>query len=260
MSAREPVTNSSNGKPSLPDPFLVWYHINKADTFHLNTLPTPMQRQYLSDLLGLRQHYVDSNDPHNAERREVFLDLSINLLNFARKCKFSAEKISTLLSLVYVTHTHCCETAGALITVEQGYTFFEKHLLRHSVERPPFSIAIFSYHDINKVCDYVTNSYFRHLKMYQFVFGVTKELELRPQYSLAQQVDVASFPLLDDAYDSKDIESSEPADLLKLPHPTEEPPEGEIVAAFSRPQNVMEVDPDDVVALNIKNLIIIQFF
>ena len=141
------------------------------------------------------------------------------LFSFCRKSKFSAEKISTLLSLLYITHTHCCETPGALITVEEGYAFFEKHLLRHSVERPPFSIAVFSFHDIKKVCDYLVNSYFRHLKMYQFVFGITRELVLNPVYSLAAQVDLDSFPLLDDAYDYKEIEQNDPSEVLRLPHP-----------------------------------------
>jgi hypothetical protein len=236
---------SKQEKPPLPDPFLVWYHVNRTDTFHLNTLSVKQQRQYLSDLLGLRQHYVDRNDLYNAERREVFLDMCTNLLNFCRKSKFSAERTSTLLSLIFVTHTHCCETPGSLVTVEEGYAFFEKHLLRHSVERPPFSIAVFSYHDLKKICDYVVNSYFRHLKLYQYVFGITKELQLEPVYSQAAQVDMDSFPMLDDAYDYKETESADPSEVLRLPHPMEEQLDEEEKEDISATQNMMMVDADE---------------
>ena len=56
MSAVEGDQNAS-GKPPLPDPFLVWYHINKTDTFHLNTLSIPLQRYVSNSYLLLRYSY-----------------------------------------------------------------------------------------------------------------------------------------------------------------------------------------------------------
>jgi len=38
------------------------------------------------------------------------------------------------------------------------------------VQRPPFSIDLFSPDDVRKIVEYIINTYFRHFKLYKFAF------------------------------------------------------------------------------------------
>jgi hypothetical protein len=66
---------------------------------------------------------------------------------------------------------------------------FDSLLLKHSLERPPFSICCFSAPDVALLSDYFSRTYLRHLRLYQFVFGTRNELELRVTNSEAECVD-----------------------------------------------------------------------
>lgn len=46
-------------------------------------------------------------------------------------------------------------------TLERGYALFEELLLKHSVERPPFSVAVFAYPEVKAINDYVINRFVR---------------------------------------------------------------------------------------------------
>lgn len=93
-----------------------------------------------------------------------------------------------------------------------SWSLFEDIILRHSVERPPFSIQVFTLQDLRLITDWAANqyhiaplhffvlteigcliiiylvSYFRHLRMYQLVFGGGKSLDLNVSHSTAQSV------------------------------------------------------------------------
>merc|ERR1719502_2029662 len=61
----------------------------------------------------------------------------------------------------------------------QTFELLRTLLLRHSVPRPPWSIAVFSANDLKMVTDYVVNTFFRHFKLYQYVYVPHRQLRLR---------------------------------------------------------------------------------
>ncbi|XP_072273120.1 cilia- and flagella-associated protein 119 [Pyxicephalus adspersus] len=78
------------------------------------------------------------------------------------------------------THNVCVETS--LGNVEETYQFFKELLLCHAIHRPPFSIALFTQQQILHISDYVMNTYFRHFKLYKFVFTPQVCLDLTISY------------------------------------------------------------------------------
>ncbi len=71
------------------------------------------------------------------------------------------------------------------------------------MESPPFAIAVFDLADVNIITNHIINTYFRHLKLYQYVFGTTKELELLTHPAQAQQVSMSRIPPLSSASSSQ---------------------------------------------------------
>lgn len=55
------------------------------------------------------------------------------------------------LRIIYV------RTADGLLAVDKSYALFKSTLLRHSVQRPPYSVGVFTLAEIKSINDYVLN-------------------------------------------------------------------------------------------------------
>uniref|UniRef100_S4RWM8 Si:ch73-81k8.2 n=1 Tax=Petromyzon marinus TaxID=7757 RepID=S4RWM8_PETMA len=131
-------------------------------------------RETLSDVLGLRQHMDE-------ERTQVELDLYFYTVQFAREHNFNKEQTSVLFTIVKRTHEVCTETP--LGNLEQCFSYFRELVLCHAVRRPPFSIDLFNAEEVKLIMDYVVNTYFRHYKLYKYVFTPTVRLDLSISYT-----------------------------------------------------------------------------
>ncbi|XP_078729810.1 cilia- and flagella-associated protein 119 [Lampetra fluviatilis] len=131
-------------------------------------------RETLSDVLGLRQHMDE-------ERTQVELDLYFYTVQFAREHNFNKEQTSALFTIVKRTHEVCTETP--LGNLEQCFSYFRELVLCHAVRRPPFSIDLFNAEEVKLIIDYVVNTYFRHYKLYKYVFTPTVRLDLSISYT-----------------------------------------------------------------------------
>merc|ERR1712224_341367 len=93
--------------------------------------------------------------------------------NFAKAQGFSPECTSTFFSIMKSTFDNSMEQ---LIAVDQAFGLFKTLLLRHSVQRPPYSVGVFTLPQLKAINDFVLNGFFRHYKLYRYVF--TKEQRL----------------------------------------------------------------------------------
>lgn len=112
---------------------------------------------------------LEPGDPLN----EVLIDFHAN--NFAFSCKqhFTSEKISCFLAVMdYVLH----ESLRLRLSNQASYELFKGLLLKHSIERSPWSIAVFTLDDLKAMTDYVLVTFLRHYSMYLHIF--TPHLEL----------------------------------------------------------------------------------
>ncbi|PNJ33566.1 CCDC189 isoform 4, partial [Pongo abelii] len=66
--------------------------------------------------------------------------------------------------------------------VEECYRYFTSVLFCHGVRRPPFSIDLFKEEQLLALEDYVVNTYFRHFKLYKYVFTPQVRLDLSLTY------------------------------------------------------------------------------
>ncbi|XP_072043900.1 cilia- and flagella-associated protein 119-like isoform X2 [Amphiura filiformis] len=130
-------------------------------------------KRILSDLFKL-------TDYHDNLASAILLDLYFYTVQFALDHNFDKEQLSAFFSIVKKTHEVCSETPFG--NVEQCYEYFKELVLCHAVKRPPWSVNQFSPHQVKLITDYVLNTYFRHMKLYKYVFTPMVRLDLSMSY------------------------------------------------------------------------------
>ncbi|CAD7683769.1 unnamed protein product [Nyctereutes procyonoides] len=149
--------------PPLPQPRIcMWKYLDIHSMHRLEkTANTEEMREVLAELLGLGY-------PEQSLRDAITLDLFSHALIFCRQQGFSLEQTSTACALLQDLHKACVATP--LGNVEECYHYFTSVLFCHGVRRPPFSINLFREEQLLALADYVVNTYFRHFKLYKYVF------------------------------------------------------------------------------------------
>ncbi|GAB1292732.1 Cilia- and flagella-associated protein 119 [Apodemus speciosus] len=130
-------------------------------------------REVLAELLEL-------GSPEQSLRDAIILDLFSHALIFCRQQGFSLEQTSAACALLQDLHKACVATP--LGNVEECYRYFTSVLFCHGVRRPPFSIDLFKEEQLLALADYVVNTYFRHFKLYKYVFTPQVRLDLSLSY------------------------------------------------------------------------------
>ena len=144
----------------IPKTFLVFTEITKTGIQELLKEPEPDTRK---DLL-LKYLSLDSEGLHN----EILTDFHFNNLTYCITSKFSAEKSSCLLEIF----KYCLDySLSNRLTEPQSFEIFKKLLLKHSVQRSPYSIAVFTAEELKRILDYGLITLFRHYSLYDYAFN-----------------------------------------------------------------------------------------
>ncbi|GFO26133.1 coiled-coil domain-containing protein c16orf93 homolog [Plakobranchus ocellatus] len=130
-------------------------------------------KQVLADIFEL-DNYKDNL------KTGIKMDLYFYSLQFAREQNFSPEKISAFFSIIKKVFEVCIETPYG--NLDHTFQYFKDLLLCHSVNRPPYSIELFSPHEVRKISEYTINTFFRHFKMYKYAFTPMIRLDLAINY------------------------------------------------------------------------------
>ncbi|XP_040133456.1 cilia- and flagella-associated protein 119 isoform X2 [Ictidomys tridecemlineatus] len=130
-------------------------------------------REVLAELLKI-------GCPEQNLQDAITLDLYSHALIFCRQQGFSLEQTSVACALLQDLHKACAATP--LGNVEECYRYFTSVLFCHGVRRPPFSIDLFKEEQLLALADYVVNTYFRHFKLYKYVFTPQVRLDLSLTY------------------------------------------------------------------------------
>ncbi|XP_066485075.1 cilia- and flagella-associated protein 119 isoform X2 [Tiliqua scincoides] len=184
--------------------------INKAQT-------TDDLKSLLASLFQL-QHF-ESNP-----RAAVLLDLYFYTIQFSREQGFNREQTSAFFSIVKDVHEACIETP--LPNVEECYSYFTELVFCHSIRRPPFSIDLFNQDQLVHITDYMINTYFRHFKLYKYVFTPQVCLDISLSYigmpeetkeeEVAAESTEASFsPLMEEGDEAAAAPDERPTDALR---------------------------------------------
>ncbi len=121
------------------------------------------------------------HDDQRPDRQLVLVEFYINLLRFARERAFTPIKLSTLFSLFHRAHT---ELVDGFLTLEKTWAYFRALLLAHSVQRPPYSVAIFTVAEAELITQYALDNYFRHFSLFRRIFTMrhVKEMTMRKSH------------------------------------------------------------------------------
>jgi len=140
--------------------FLQLTDVSEADVERLEKAETKATvKQILTECLKV--------DQSEGFRKDILADLHYHNYDFCVKCQLNATKTSCFLSIMKVVLE---EAVAKRLLVEDASQLFINWLLKHGVERPPKSVGIFSYEEIKKIKEYVHNTFFRHYRLYMYVY------------------------------------------------------------------------------------------
>lgn len=121
---------------------------------------------------------------HLTKQQLIEIDLYVYAFLFGLKQEFSSAQLSTLLSIVKKLHELCISTA--FDNQSQVLSYFQELVVRHSINRSPFSICIFSPNEVKSINEYVLSTYFKHFKLYKYAF--TRKVHLNMSLLYAGEV------------------------------------------------------------------------
>ncbi|XP_053411096.1 cilia- and flagella-associated protein 119 isoform X3 [Nycticebus coucang] len=215
--------------PPLPRPRIcMWKYLDIHSMYRLEkTTNVEEMRKVLAELLEL-------GCPEQSLRDAITLDLFAHALMFCRQQGFSLEQTSTACALLQDLHKACVATP--LGNVEECYRYFTSVLFCHGVRRPPFSIDLFKEEQLLALADYVVNTYFRHFKLYKYVFTPQVRLDLSLTYMGLQSPKL--WP--EDKEESKEVQEQavtpHEEELETVAQPEQEPNEVHILRTYIKTQ------------------------
>mmetsp|Transcript_77015 Transcript_77015/g.206552 ORF Transcript_77015/g.206552 Transcript_77015/m.206552 type:complete len:301 (+) Transcript_77015:124-1026(+) len=171
-------------------------------------------------------------------RTEILADMHYHNYAFCLSRDFTLVKTSTLLSIMKAVLD---EAQSRRHTVEDAFGVFKDLLLKHSVERPPWSVAIFSFSDVQVIMDHMHNTFFRHYRLYMYAFRTHCSFNFRLDDAAAGIAPMLPRPLV--LKPSDQVEAKEQPELAELFRPSE----AELAEAEAR--RLREEEPEDRAAL-----------
>lgn len=119
------------------------------------------QAELLATALGIEGMGADGAA---GERAAILSDMYANAYRFALEQRFTGEKISALLAIIHRVHS---SAVGECLTMPRAFALFKELALQHSVQRPPYSVGVFSLADMKAVVNFGLLGYFKHYKVRQ---------------------------------------------------------------------------------------------
>jgi hypothetical protein len=102
-------------------------------------------------------------------------DLMCDGLKFSRELKLTEIKTSCFLELlIYVVKQLVYKKMGE----EDNFQMFKELLLRHSIQRPPHSLAIFNLQEVKAITDFMLDNFYSFYSFFSYALTKKDELQL----------------------------------------------------------------------------------
>lgn len=102
------------------------------------------------------------------------------------------EKISTWLSTMRIVYE---DAIGERKQMFNSFSQLRELLHVHAKQVPPYTVGVFSPEEVGELVDYASKTFFRHYRMYQYVYQKRRELELRVQTEDLAPPVIQAYPL-----------------------------------------------------------------
>ena len=120
------------------------------------------------------------------EKSEILIDFYENLTRFCMSLDFSLEKISCTLG---ITSQILKNSISTHVPVSTSSESLKKLLKKHSIQRPPYSVKVFSNEEIKLIEDFIEENYFKNYGLYSYGFTPHKDVIIT-----TEKLYCASFP------------------------------------------------------------------
>jgi len=172
------MTGIMTGTPASPSKektskttkvFLYFTDVSEEDMSRLAAAKSKAEvKQILKDCMQI--------DQAEGFKTEILADMHYHNYNFCVSRNFEPNKTSTLLSIIKLVLE---EAVKGRLPVDNAFDVFKKWLLKHAVDRPPWSVGIFNFDDVKAIMEYVHNTFFRHYRLYMYAFMTRCDLDFR---------------------------------------------------------------------------------
>lgn len=159
------------------------------------------------------------NLKYELSKDQIIIDFYLTVFHFCLKHKFSLEKISTLLSILYFIFNY--SIMNKKLSKEKSFNLFIDIMDFHSLNRPPYCYEIFTVDDKQLIIEYIKNSFYRNFMIFENIFKYNINIclltrvynpfqNVNPSESKdlkqGSKVDVNSYPFLHKCYTEKQEE------------------------------------------------------
>mmetsp|Transcript_108221 Transcript_108221/g.132040 ORF Transcript_108221/g.132040 Transcript_108221/m.132040 type:complete len:202 (-) Transcript_108221:80-685(-) len=144
--------------------FFIWDGINESQFMELKDIELQQQRQIMLDKLNLNKIFT------NQDEINIVLDICVKILMDELFQKLPNVKHWMLIQ-IFVCFIQKLSESSVNMTPMEGFDIFKDILLKHSIQRPPFSIAVFAVTDLKPITDWFVQHVFKHFKAYQLSFS-----------------------------------------------------------------------------------------
>ncbi len=156
-----------------------WVDLSLADVKEL--IKCSSDREVLKHVL-CKKLGIEGEEISTCKMKQSMIeaDLFTYAFLFGLREKYSPAQLSTVITMVKRLHTLC--VSSLFDNHSEAVSYFQKLVLQHSVNRPPFSIQIFNPSEVKHLNEYILSTYFKHYKLYKYAFTRKVHLNMSLAY------------------------------------------------------------------------------
>lgn len=121
------------------------------------------EHDYIKSIFNLKDSF-----PKSKSKQEILSDFFVNNYKYCLNQKFSIEKISTYLSIIYFVFMF--SAMNKKIVKEKVFNLFSDIIDYHSINRPPYSYEIFTTKEKEDIIKFVNDTFFRNYTLFENIF------------------------------------------------------------------------------------------
>ena len=123
----------------------------------------------LTDVDVIKKHLKEAYKVvEEGEKQALLMNFHYNNFKFCKSQDFTLEKFSTLMSILnFVFH----ESLSNNLDIELSRALFQELVIKHSIQRPPYSIEIFKIEERDTIFQQVELTFYRHYLLYKYIFA-----------------------------------------------------------------------------------------
>ncbi|SBS96113.1 conserved Plasmodium protein, unknown function [Plasmodium malariae] len=141
----------------------------------LNTEKKKLKKSTTDIIDNIKEYSLyNPNEGQKKKMKKIICDFFYNILLYCVKKNVSIVEISTYLSIKKYMFFKFVSGSESMINL---FLDFKNIMFKHSINRPPHYVKIFSYSSLKMLIKYSLNTFFRNFSFYNFIFRPTYKIK-----------------------------------------------------------------------------------